>query len=83
MYDITYRKSFELVNMWLKELRQKADSHVYTMLVGNKCDLEDHRDVLVAEAKAYAETYSMLFCETSAKDGTGVELAFHSLLTGQ
>ena len=83
MYDITDRRSFEKVDIWLEELRQKAHAHVGTMLVGNKCDLEEHRDVLTAEARAYAEIKSMLFCETSAKDGTGVELAFQDFFTGQ
>ena len=53
------------------------------MLVGTKCDLEDNREVPTAEAKAFAKENSVLFFETSAKDGTNVEAAFHSLLTGQ
>ena len=35
------------------------------------------------KAKAYAEENSMMFYETSAKDGTNVEEAFHEFLTGQ
>ena len=53
------------------------------MLVGNKCDLRQKQAVVTREAIAYAEKNSMLFCETSAKDGTGVEAAFHNFLTSQ
>ena len=53
------------------------------MLVGNKCDLRQKQAVATTEAIAYAAKNSMLFCETSAKDGTGVEAAFHNFLTSQ
>ena len=83
VYDVTNHGSYEKVDMWLKELRSHASPDIDIMLVGNKCDLPSPRAVSTDKAKSYAEKNSMLFCETSALDGTNVEAAFHSFVTGQ
>lgn len=83
MYDIAAHNTFENMERWLKQLRVCADPNIAIMLVGNKCDLVDQRAVITDEAKAYAAKNSMMFCETSAKDGTGVEAAFHNFLKSQ
>ena len=46
------------------------------LLVGNKSDLEDRRDVSFEEAQEYAEKHGMAFIETSALDSSNVEQAF-------
>lgn len=46
------------------------------MLVGNKCDLDNIRDVSVEEGKSLAETEGLFFMETSALDSTNVKKAF-------
>ena len=46
------------------------------MLVGNKCDLENIRDISVEEGKSLAEREGMFFMETSALDSTNVKAAF-------
>lgn len=46
------------------------------MLVGNKCDLENIREVSVDEAKSVAESEGLFFIETSALDSTNVKTAF-------
>ena len=83
VYDMTNRKSFEKVDMWLKELQEQVDSNIVIMLFGKKCDLPRPRAVPTDKAKAYAEENSMMFYETSAKDGTNVEEALCKFLTGQ
>ena len=49
--------------------------------MGNKCDLEDARQVRTQEATAFAARHGMAFEETSALDATGVEKSFHTLIT--
>ena len=83
LYDITDLNSYKKLDEWLTELRDRSCSNIVTMLVGNKCDLRQKQAVATTEAIAYAAKNSMLFCETSAKDGTGVEAAFHNFLTSQ
>ena len=51
------------------------------MLVGNKCDLDNIREVPVEEGKALAEAEGLFFMETSALESTNVENAFMTVLT--
>ncbi|KAK6930627.1 Small GTPase [Dillenia turbinata] len=50
------------------------------MLVGNKCDLENIRDVSIEEGKSLAEEEGLFFMETSALDSTNVETAFEIVI---
>ena len=50
------------------------------MLVGNKCDLKDIRDVSVEEGKGLAEAQGLFFMETSALDATNVQAAFEVVI---
>jgi Ras-related protein Rab-11A len=61
---------------WKPELMEHADENTVILLVGNKSDLENEREVPFEEAQAYAETHGMTFIETSALDATNVEQAF-------
>ena len=51
-YDITDKESFDHIPDWLHEVYKHAGKgpHVKTILVGNKCDLEDKREVKKEEA---------------------------------
>ncbi|KAL6000625.1 Ras-related protein RABA5e [Asimina triloba] len=57
-----------------------SDTTVARMLVGNKCDLENIRDVSVEEGKALAEAEGLFFMETSALDSTNVKTAFELVI---
>lgn len=76
VYDITRRSTFDNIGRWLDELKTHSDTTVATMLVGNKCDLENIRDVSVEEGKSLAQAEGLFFMETSALDSTNVEAAF-------
>jgi GTPase SAR1 family protein len=52
------------------------------MLVGNKTDLKDQRDVSEEEGREFAKKSSLLFIETSAKDNVRVSEAFEKLIHG-
>lgn len=82
VYDITNKQSFLDCERWLQELREHADNRIVIMLVGNKSDMgADFRKVSQDEAMAFAEKYDLAFIETSALASTGVEIAFHRILT--
>ncbi|RZS08504.1 hypothetical protein BHM03_00039480 [Ensete ventricosum] len=57
-----------------------SDTAVAKMLVGNKCDLEDIRDISVDEGKSLAEAEGLFFIETSALDCTNVKKAFEIVI---
>ncbi|KAA8527875.1 hypothetical protein F0562_035256 [Nyssa sinensis] len=80
VYDISRRSTFESVGRWLDELNSHSDTTVVRMLVGNKCDLENIRDVSVEEGKNLAETEGLFFIETSALDSVNVKKAFEIVI---
>lgn len=53
--------------------------NIKIILVANKCDLESLRQVSQKEGKEFAEKHGMLYLETSARQGVGVDEAFTSL----
>lgn len=46
------------------------------MLIGNKSDLEQRRQVSFAEGQAFAKEHGLIFLETSAKTAANVEECF-------
>ncbi|KAK5612890.1 Ras- protein Rab-30 [Crenichthys baileyi] len=78
-YDITCEDSFRCLPEWLKEIEQYANNQVVTILVGNKIDLADKREVLRQRAEDFAQAQSMLYLETSAKESDNVEKLFLDL----
>ncbi|PIN01160.1 GTPase Rab11/YPT3, small G protein superfamily [Handroanthus impetiginosus] len=80
VYDISRRQTFESIGRWLNELQTHSDMNVVTILVGNKTDLKDAREVTTAEGKALAETQGLFFIETSALDSSNVAAAFQTVV---
>lgn len=62
-------------NIYL-DVRQHANPNTVITLIGNKCDLEKHRQVSREEAEAFAKEHGLFFLETSAKSAENVEEAF-------
>jgi Ras-related protein Rab-11A len=81
VYDITKRQTFDHIPRWLEELRNHADKNIVIILVGNKSDLENKRDVPTEDAKEFAEKEGLFFLETSALQATNVEASFMTVLT--
>ena len=75
-YDITDRDSFAKVSEWMSEVDKHAQENISRILVGNKKDLEDQRQVPYNEAKDLADHFNVRFLETSAKNAQNVEDAF-------
>jgi len=76
MYSITDRKSFDGIAYWLKSLDENCKAGICRVLVGNKKDLNESRQVSYDEGKAVADKHKMMFYETSAKTGESVEEVF-------
>ena len=80
VYDITRKATFENVDKWIDELKEKGSDNILIMLIGNKSDLEDKREVQTDEVAKKTRQYKIAFCETSALNGTNIEHAFDSLV---
>ena len=48
MYDITCEASFEVLQEWITELNRLGPPNIILAIAGNKCDLDDKREVGVA-----------------------------------
>lgn len=81
VYDCTNMESFMNVSTWVDAI-ESANSNtkeISLLLVGNKSDLEPHKQVTTAMAKEAAKKYDAPFIETSAKTSTNVDMAFLKL----
>jgi len=76
VYDITNDASFKQVPKWIEDVRAERGSDVIIMLVGNKTDLADKREVSTEEGEKKANEMGVMFIETSAKAGYNVKQLF-------
>ena len=76
VYDVTDRKTFQAIGNWISQIKSHADVNVNRVLVGNKCDMVEERQVSTNEGQDLATQYDMEFYETSAKQDIAVEKAF-------
>jgi len=76
VYDISNEESFQHIQAWIKDCKDLAPKTVQLILIGNKSDLEDQRVISKEKGEQLASENNMLFFETSALNGNGVEEAF-------
>jgi len=76
VYDVTSAESFDHVEEWLSEVDRYANENTVKLLVGNKADLVEKREVSEETAQRFADKLNISFLETSAKTATNVEAAF-------
>ena len=77
VYDISSRESFNSINTWIEACKNQSPKTIFFILVGNKSDLEDERQVTKEEGQELADRYGILFYETSAKTGENVNEMFY------
>ncbi|XP_055414999.1 ras-related protein Rab-27B isoform X2 [Bubalus kerabau] len=81
MFDLTSQQSFLNVRNWMSQLQANAYcENPDIVLIGNKADLPDQREVNERQARDLAEKYSIPYFETSAATGQNVEKAVETLL---
>lgn len=80
VYDVSNRQSFVNTARWVEEVRAERGKDVVLVLVGNKTDLVDKRQVSVEEGETKARELSALMIETSAKAGFNIKASAFSFL---
>lgn len=81
VYDITQRASFLNTSKWIEDVRNERGNDVIVVLVGNKTDLTERRQVSVEEGEDKAQKEGILFIESSAKAGFNIKSLFRKLAT--
>ncbi|KAJ8273977.1 hypothetical protein COCON_G00086020 [Conger conger] len=86
VYDITSQKSFDNIKNWIRNIEEHASADVEKMILGNKCDVNDKRQVSKDRGEEVSSAlsswslvpveYGIKFMETSAKANINVENAF-------
>ena len=75
VYDVGSKKTFEGLDVWLKDMRQHTEPDLPIFLAGNKCDLE--KNVPTEDAQNFSTSNRLkYFTECSAKTGANVKEIF-------
>ena len=83
-FDICNRSSFTNIKKWQQrfcdQVNPENPESFPFMLLGNKNDLYETREVKMEEAQQFAEDQNLTYYEVSAKSGENVELAFKDVI---
>ena len=80
VYDITRKTTFDNIDRWVADLKANGDDNISIVLIGNKLDLEDKREVQKDEGVKKSEEFKTAFMETSALNGDNIDKAFDELI---
>ena len=78
VYDITNKDSFIHTEHWVNETKDLKNNDAIFVLVGNKIDLNDSRNVAIKEAEDFAKEKGFIFHEVSAKSGEQIQELFQN-----
>jgi small GTP-binding protein len=77
VFDVTEAESLqEVEDYWLAEVVNNAGTGCHLVLVGNKIDLKEQRQVSADRANGLALRQGLQYFEVCARDGTGVAELF-------
>ena len=80
-YDITSKESFDSIGTWIKNINESIDSsEIGLLVIGNKCDLENQREVNEDMKKKLENSQHIEIIETSAKNNINIEKSFNTLI---
>ena len=77
VYAINDQKSFDELELWIKDLKMNSSPDIKIFLIGNKIDLTEERVISKEMAEKIKEDYDLdFFIETSAKTGFNTQELF-------
>ena len=80
VYDITRKNTFDNIDKWITDLKLNGDKDICIIILGNKSDLIDKREINKNDGIKKAEMYKIAFLETSALNGDNISKAFDELI---
>lgn len=79
VFDIANRGTYENTKKWITLLNQSVGKIPF-VIVGNKKDLEDKRQVTIEDGEYMAKQYNTEYIEVSAKNAENLNILFRKLL---
>ena len=80
VYDITQKSTYESLEKWVNDLKSAGDPKITIILIGNKSDLEENRQVSKEQGEEKAKSFGCAFLETSALSGDNIDKAFNMMV---
>lgn len=80
MYDLTKTSTFDKLDKWLLDVKQRINPQLPILVVGHKKDLTFLRNVDYEEGKEKSIKNSCSFLETTCIDEDSVDIAFKTLV---
>jgi Ras-related protein Rab-1A len=81
VYDITKMATYETLEYWFKQIKNVLEiKDTPIVLIGNKIDLKDSREVSYEKGEEFAKDHGIKFFECSAKSKINVDEAFNCLI---
>ena len=80
VYDITRKTTFDNIDKWISDLKLNGDENICIIILGNKSDLNEKRQVQEKDGIQKAEMFKTAFLETSALNGDNITKAFEELI---
>ena len=83
VYDVCSEASFNNTRNWMRQIEQNCTREIDMILVGNKCDVDEHddekRQVTTEQGVELAAEFGIPFYETSAKKNINVDECFRRM----
>ena len=80
MYDISDRRTFDNIGKWLENIKETKGENFPMIIVGNKCDLTEEREISKEEGEKLAKDNGISFIEISCKEGINIEESVQMLV---
>ena len=80
VYDVTSSTTFNNIEKWLQEIKERTSRDIKIIMIGNKTDLENKRVISKEISKNKAADLNIPVIETSALNASNVKEAFHLMI---
>ena len=79
IFDLTKEETFINIKTWITLIKAECGHHTPILLVGNKNDLKDLRDISDEDIKKYCDEEKLEFIKTSSKTGENINKAINMI----
>lgn len=82
VFDLTEYSTFSAIKSWVTELQRNVEEAMVLVVIGNKSDLVQQRQVNDEEGREYATKIGAAYHETSVLHNEGIEAVFMAIGVG-